>query len=654
MPRSHNAGGPLRCRCRSLTIVMLIGVLPGLSCAGEEPRIEVTDHLVDRLDTMVAAKPQTQPPMVSWLELGFDRRRALLENPPSTYSFPGVTTSGAAVLELATGMAPGASGSGTDGVGFRVHCVDPQGDRRTLLELEIRPNERRQDRTWQDRKIPLSACASPTTLVLQTTCGRPGSDCRRWGAAYWGDPRVVRLQAPPPERVKRLALLVSIDTLRPDHMGMFGADRPTTPQLDRLAEDAVVFDTVVAPAPWTVPSHASLLTSTDPDVHGATTKHDIDPHLPSISGVLSSAGWTTAGFVDTPWLGRFGFPRGFDHYDAKPPPPGSSRRGVAITRERLLRWLEKTEGDAFVFWHVMDVHGPYGAPAPFGGRFRARLDTRADPRMAELARLSYHQYLQLNRFRSVEDMKAAYDEGVAYVDAEIGSLIEALRRSGLYDEALIVITADHGESFMDHGVWVGHGLFLTDDEIRIPLLIKLPGNRHAGLRVEEMVRLIDVAPTILDVLDVEAPPSFEGQSLVSPEPGQPGALPRVAFGSSSNTGAEYVRDNRTKLITPWPIPRQQVIATNLRPQADSPLLSPIESDGRFFDLVADPGERSNLIHSAVPDSRASELQRLLSRRARWVKDLKAGWESKPGPDAADLSAEDIDRLRSLGYLGGSN
>ena len=152
----------------------------------------------------------------------------------------------------------------------------------------------------------------------------------------------------------------------------------------------------------------------------------------------------------------------------------------------------------------MDVHGPYGAPAPYGGNSRSDVTRLHDGTLGELSKLGYDDYLELDRFRNFEDLVASYDEGIAHVDAEIGRLLDLLRKSGLYDEALVVVTSDHGESLLDHGVWVGHGLFLTDDEIRVPLLVKLPGNLHAGTRVDRMVRLIDVAPTIVGVVGVAA------------------------------------------------------------------------------------------------------------------------------------------------------
>lgn len=642
---------------------LLVGWITLLACCacqpGPEP-YEADFHLVNRLQELQPRDPDKPPSDVPWLEIGFDRRRALLQPAPSVYRLDAAPSGEEAYLSVAPTMTPAAWRTGTDGVGFEIRCQAPDGEWIDLLRLRIDPGRNPEDRTWHPQKLSLAPCSAPTTsLELQTTCG-PAEDCR-WDRAAWGDPRIVH-QKRAELGLRRLVLLISIDTLRPDRMSLYGARRPTTPEIDRLAQDGIVFETAVAPAPWTIPSHASLLTSTDPEVHGATSQHDIHPELPLVSEVLREAGWTTAGFVDTPWLGRFGFDRGYDHYDALSPPNGSSRRGVGVTRERLLQWLDQAAGDVFVFWHIMDVHGPYGAPAPFGGRFRRDPEVRpevsadaaetSDRRLEQLRKLAYHDYLALGRYRSLDDLKAGYDEGIAHVDAEIGRLLEFLRKAGLYDESLVIVTSDHGESFMDHGVWVGHGLFLTEDEIRIPLVVKLPGNEHAGTRVEELVRLTDVAPTLLDGVGVSPPPTFEGLSLIRPRPGVPGSLPRVAFGTSSNTGARYVRDNELKLITPWGIPRDRVISNHLRPKEPSALVERVVSDGELFDLASDPEEQENLFRAEAFREPEEELQALLQRRTDWLHKLRQRLEISRGEEA-ELTEEEIRRLQALGYLGGN-
>lgn len=639
-------------RGRALRLTLAVsGVLaPALgtwSCRDATVPYERADHLVGRLDDAVAVEAGRHPLRAAQFEIGFDQRRVLMQHPPSAYRFDDVPAGPRARLSVAPAMFPPAWERGSDGVGFELRCSGPSGEWLELLELQLSADGPGPREAWHPREIPLGGCSSPrTSLELRTDCG-PSADCRADWAA-WGDPTALDAAAFEP-RARRLALLISIDTLRPDRLSLYGARRPTSPALEKLAADGIVFETAVAPAPWTIPSHASLLSSTHPAVHGATGRFEINREVPMLAEVLQSAGWRTAGFVDTAWLGGFGFDRGYDHYDAEVV-EGLPRRGVSLTRQRLLDWLGTATGDVFVFWHVMDVHGPYGAPAPFGGRFRADLEIAPDGRLEELATLAYHDYLALDRFRSFDDLVAAYDEGIAAVDAGIGRLLELLEEAGLYDEALIVVTSDHGESLLDHGVWVGHGLFLTDDEIRVPLVIKLPGNRFASRRVRPMVRLLDVAPTVLDVLGVAPPASFEGLSLVDPEPGSPRALPRVAFGMSSSTGARYVRTNREKLITDWGQPRERVIDVHLRPRTLSPLLSRIDDGEKIFDLESDSREATNLAADGRAPERAEALRRLVRDHGEWTREILNRLGS--GADEPELAPEQIRQLKALGYFGG--
>lgn len=164
-----------------------------------------------------------------------------------------------------------------------------------------------------------------------------------------------------------------------------------------------------------------------------------------------------------------------------------------------------------------------------------------------------------------------------------------------------------------------------------------------------MVRLIDVAPTILDVLGVAAPSTFEGRSLVSPRPGAPGTLQQAAFGVSSNTGARYVRHNRLKLITEWPKPRARVIEDHLRPQAQTPLTERVDDREKLFDLEADPTEANNLSASEEWKVRAEQLRRQMRFHDKQLAEID---RLLARSQAGELSAEEVDRLKSLGYLGG--
>ncbi len=630
-----------------LAAFSLVTLLHACSPSPRTARYETEYLFAEHLDSAIMLREGLRPMRAPRLEIGFDQRRIVTQRPPSAFRFPTVPSGAGAVFRTAPAMDPKVWGKPTDGVGFEVVCRSAAGDWTTLLELTVSPASDPDDRIWHDQQLPLDACSAPTTdIELRTSCG-PGGECAAdWPA--WGDPRVVREQILEP-RLERLALLISIDTLRADRLGLYGAERETSPQLERMAADAVVFETAIAPAPWTIPSHATMLTSTDPRVHGASARTPISKSAISIAEILQRAGWQTAGFVDSPYLNtEIGFDRGFEHFYDDPPFTGGSYRGAQATRARLLDWLAGADDrPAFVFWHLMDVHGPYGSPAPFGGMFRRALapPTSADPGLEKLKLLGYHDYQRLDRYRSLADMVAAYDEGIAHVDAIVGGLMQVLRDSALYDQALIVVTSDHGESFLDHGVWVGHGLFLTDDEVRVPLIIKLPGNRHGGMRVRDIVGLIDVAPSVLDALGVAAPASFQGRSLLSPEPASPESLPAVVHGVSSNVGAAFIRTDSFKYIGPAQSRPADLLDGHLKARTDVALPLDALLGEQLYDLRRDPLETTPLTDSRRDIARfRAELEQYRVRCA-----ARRG-EGSAESTSTDLSERAVERLRALGYV----
>ncbi len=608
---------------------------------------EAEFHFVDHLQSAVAVEKSRKPLSAPRYRIGFDERRVLVQLPPSTYSFPGAPSGAAASLHVAPVMNPTAWEKPTDGVGFEIRCRSTDGSWVRLLELAISPASEPADRVWHDREISLEPCSTPATEIeLRTSCGPRRNCAADWAA--WGDPRIRHHQALAP-RAERLALLISIDTLRPDRLGVYGAERKTSPALERLARDAIVFETAVSSSPWTLPSHATMLTSTYPRAHGAEGRASIAAATPLISELLSAAGWQTAGFVDSAYLAPdFGFHRGYDHYDHEDPPPGDYRRGAPVLRQRLLDWLAGAdERPTFVFWHIMDVHGPYWAPAPFGGRFHGTSapSEATDSRLERLRELKYHDHLRLDRFSTFDDLVATYDEGIAAVDATLGHLFQVLRDAGLYDEALIVVTSDHGESLLDHDAWVGHGIFLTDDELRVPLIVKLPDQRHAGERVEEMAGVVDVAATILDALGVPEAGTFQGRSLISPAPGKAGT-PDILYGFSSNTGAAFARTRRSKYIAPTTIDPKLIVRTHLRPR------EPAWSDHNFrfgeqlYDLRRDPLETTSVAEMEDADV-LEQFRNLLTQHAAECAARREGTSPTSVPKLSNKAKE---RLRALGYV----
>ncbi|MCL4683345.1 sulfatase [Myxococcota bacterium] len=606
--------------------------------------LALRDRDAQRIETGGAQRLATHS-----VELGFDRRFALYQHPPSSYRFADVPVSEGAVLRVAPLLAPEASRTSTDGAVFEIRCADPAGHDRQVFRMEAAKPDPGEPPRWDDRDVSLAGCSQPTTsLELRTACG-PNRHCDGdW--AFWGDPRILYRRTVS-RRPLALVLLISVDTLRADRIEPYGSLRPT-PHLQALARDGIVFETARSPSPWTIPSHASLLTSTSPLVHGATGQTTWSSDLSTLAERFSDQGWSSAAFVDSPWLVTSGFRRGFQHFHGTPPAtPNLDRRGASITQEHLREWLASGSAQrVFVFWHIMDVHGPYGSSAPFAGRYRQDLaiSSGSVQRLSTLRSLGVHDYLELDRFRSLEDLVAAYEEGVASVDAAIGDLLGFLKQAGWYDEALIVVTSDHGERLFERGIQVGHGLFLSEPDIAIPLLVKLPRNRHAGTRVEGLAELIDVAPTVLAIHGIPVPDSFEGRPLLDRDR-RPAARPEgPIFGTSSNTGAMFARTTRYKYISPWRIPPRTVTERHLFPKTGAEaMLERIDPEERLFDLTADPGERDNLLRSEAGRRVASRIRNELAAEEARAERLRA---SHRAAAAESFDEETRARLRALGYL----
>lgn len=301
-------------------------------------------------------------------------------------------------------------------------------------------------------------------------------------------------------------ILITLDTTRADRMGFLGSKRGLTPNLDFVAREAIVFERTYTQAPLTTVSHATILTGTYPQFHRV---NDFGTRLPSripfLPDMLRKHGYRTAAFVGSiildPRNGLApGFERGFDVYDAgyTLEQAGKDRFGTVERRAdavvaRAVQWLDQNSAHPFFLWvHLYDPHQPYDPPAPYATRFASN----------------------------------PYDGEIASTDAALGKLFSYLRKHSLYDESLIAVMADHGEALGQHGE-EGHGIFLYDETVHVPLLIKLTRGRYAGRRVRSPVRLVDVAPTIAEAVGISVPEEMQGESLLHAL--TPGAAERPVY-----------------------------------------------------------------------------------------------------------------------------
>ena len=482
-------------------------------------------------------------------------------------------------------------------------------------------------------------------------------------------------------------ILISVDTLRQDHLGCYGYGRDTSPNLDRFArEDAVVFESACAQAPYTLTSHMSMLTGLYPEAHGVLNPVADDDsgrtsRLPdgvtTLAEALHEAGFVTEAFTDGIFLNRkYGFDQGFDRYrDKRNPLP--EENGFRKYRKALHAWIRAHgDRDFFLFIHTYDTHAPYVPPPSYRSKFRGAPPARDLPSgsLEYGALLGCHSLLDLDQYVNLQDVVDVYDGCIAFVDHEIGRLFALLREMGLWEDALIVFTSDHGESFMENGLMIGHGLCATNEETRVPLLIKFPGSPYGGRRVDHVVESVDIMPTVLSCLGISVPPDVQGQDLL--EGLEAGHWQKsYAYGTSPESGRNhYLVRNGIKFIEGVNDPTGNLIRVQLLPMnppnAPCPGEPYYEMHGTayFYDFEHDPlglaelfyrGDRAYDLHASRYEYRAERISdekvllnfkkaaRALAAESLRIKKKYAGETSQGAP----LSEEEMKQLAELGYGG---
>ncbi len=343
-------------------------------------------------------------------------------------------------------------------------------------------------------------------------------------------------------------LFIVVDVGRAADMSLYGYARPTTPNLDSLAKSSVVFDRATSTAPWTLPSHASIFTGRYPHELSADWRAPLDDTYRTLAEVLSDRGYITGGFVANRFYGarEFGLGRGFQHYESRRATPSeliaTSRLGRGLIsrfnqlshsyymegrmnaseiNRRVLRWLPSERSRPFfVFVNYFDAHDPYLPPSPYDRKFL----------LTEPSTRAIHDGVR-HTAEELRGMRAAYDGAIAYVDWQLNSLLRELQRRGDLSNTLVIVTADHGEEFGEHG-WVNHGNGLHYPSVHVPLLISFPGRVPGGVRVAEPVTLRDLPATALDLLGI-AGAGIPGRSLAlhwerSPITSREGASPLLS------------------------------------------------------------------------------------------------------------------------------
>ena len=370
-------------------------------------------------------------------------------------------------------------------------------------------------------------------------------------------------QVAAPKRLSPDVFLVTIDTLRADHVGCYGYKQVNTPALDALAADGVRFSHAFTHSPITNTSHTSILTGLLPGIHGVTDFGvPLAPQHTTWAEILKKRGYKTAAFIgavilDSKTLAP-GLDRGFDFYDNFPEKPATKerwgrveRRGMEVV-QHAEAWLTKhPAGPRFVWVHLFDPHDPYEPPSPYSEKYK-------DP----------------------------YDGEIAYADSALAHLIAFLKKSGAYANALVIVVGDHGEGLGDHGEET-HGLFLYDSTLHVPMIVKLATTASRGTVVDEPVRTTDILPTVLALTNMPVPPNLSGESMVPLMKSQP------------TTAHDLFAETDYPLRFGWAPLRA------LRTK-DSKLIEAPRPE--FYDLQVDPGESKNLYVTDDPQVKAQQAE----------------------------------------------
>jgi arylsulfatase A-like enzyme len=495
------------------------------------------------------------------------------------------------------------------------------------------------------------------TLAMVVSCGSESAPKRPLDAAdrsappgpkFTADSNRVLSEAP------RLVILISIDTLRADHLGFHGYPRPTSPNLNAFSAKGIVFDDASSTTSWTLPAHASMLTGLNPLRHKVRTDRRAMPNsIPTLATTLAKHGWRTAAVVNSTYLRRenWGLMRGFEDYFWVEETPERISPSTWVT-DQAIRWTGQLgPRPTFLFMHYYDVHSDYASLPEYESELVEPYSGIADGTTWQIFLsivddeflAACHRDFDIDRCtivegkvldesqekvhfdaRDIEHLVQLYDAGIRQMDAELARFFDLLDGQGLLEQAVIFITSDHGEEFMDHGS-LQHAVTQYQEMLHVPLLVRGPGIPE-GVRESTPVSLIDIAPTILGLAGIQVDHEFDGIDLARLWQGQPppdveartlyGEAPGVIGGAGGKKLFRSIREGRYKL------------------QFES-----YQGTYELYDLEADPNEQTN-IAEREPEVRQRLIQAMKKRY----------WNLEPDDPNAEIGAEDAARLRALGYF----
>jgi arylsulfatase A-like enzyme len=610
-----------RRRCRPLEEWASRGSSRWLPLASASLCLFVACHRTETpsLEPVRLAETATVP-----VTFGGETRRSLAGPVPSEMRFElQVPEDGA--LEIATGVQVAENTVLPARVEFKV-VVRSGEERETVLAHTIR---RFEPNTWFDHEVDLGGWAGePIELGLEVAAlplrGETAPPADLDGVtALWANPLLFSRQAP---KRRPDIFLITIDCLRSDHVGAYGYERETTPSIDRFAKDGVLFETTVASAPETLPSHMTMLTGLTPLLHGASKRSRLPQSIPYLPELLAGNGYEVDGIVNGAFLSQaFGFERGFHSYRFLDVPR------AAPTIDAGIEWLRRGRGRSQFLWlHLFEPHWPYLPESELIEKF--------GPRPADISKLMHkvsNQDVAPDGPEEVQEVENLYDAEVFATDRALGRFFSELRSRGLYDSSLIIVVADHGEAFYEHGLWQ-HTLSLYEEMIRIPLVVKWPGSSPIG-RSKVPVHEVDLFSTILEAAGITPPPN-EGRNLsglLDPEQAETRVLWSEAGWASAgryfrilsarNDEHKYIVSMEDDESKGWP---------------------PVSLSGEeLYRWRVDAGERDDL-----SETDHEELDAFRKQLRAYLEQAAATRRGTTPEETIELDETTLEQLRALGYL----
>lgn len=439
---------------------------------------------------------------------------------------------------------------------------------------------------WIDETLDLSLYTDERILI---SFSAPRAFGKNEGKLFITCPHLTRSRASTQHNV----ILISIDTLRADHLGCYGYQRETTPFLDRFSKNAILFENCISPASWTLPAHVSLFTGLYSSSHAviddgfgalpSMLPSSIPEDLKTLPEILTKNGYNTRAVVTHLYVSdQFGFDRGFSSFLYK-----QDYKAEEVTRQAL-QWVNAlSDQPFFLFLHYFDCHDPYTPPPPFTSMFDPDYSGYINGDLQWLEKFGTSAEIST---RDLEHLIALYDGEIRYVDAALETLIQSISDKNLMDNTIIIITSDHGEEFKEHGS-LRHGATLFDEVIKVPLLVYIPTEKGPR-RITEQVSLVDVMPSILEALHISLDHRVEGVSFFCAD--TKGGPNRAVFSETSRYDAfkACVRTREYKYIADSGFPGSQ---------------------DRLFDLILDPREQKNILteQNEKMAKKAGEMKNIL-------------------------------------------